>query len=112
MDSMPAEQIKNSAFGKYVAVKATMKRAYIGNRRDWSGRDPMDFYGSDGRRVGLCVGWRTLRNGIYHRGYHSNGDDYDPPYLQVTDTVTALLVVFSPRENPVYVALEDAEVLG
>uniref|UniRef100_A0A6M3IL15 Uncharacterized protein n=1 Tax=viral metagenome TaxID=1070528 RepID=A0A6M3IL15_9ZZZZ len=63
-------------------------------------------------RAGWVIGTRVLMNGRYVPGSGGYDGDYDPPYLDVKDTVCCLLVSYWPTMNPVRVSLDGWEMGG
>jgi len=82
-------------FGQKTTVSSYLVRRLEGNgRKFWRDKEIE-------QREGICIGFRTLSEGSRH---------YDSEYgweYRATNYFRAALVVFSERENPVYVRLSN-----
>lgn len=88
-------------FGDHVRVKNELRRRYEGGKKVWR---PFAF--SVQPWVGIFLGYRTLYDGRVEWIGEEEGNAFIP-----TNHYRVALVCRSERHNPVYVALEDVEVL-
>jgi len=84
---------KRVLMGQIVTVHKELWRETHGRERSWVPHEVPP-------RAGWVTGWRTLQNGLLCWG----GPD-DPNWLETKETVTCVLVVYWPTENPVRVPL-------
>ena len=89
---------------KHIYPKTASSR-YGGHERKW------EVFSMSIPRAGWVIGIRSLMNGDYVAGGGFD-EDYDPPYLQVRDTVRCLLVSYWPTMKPVRVPLDGWKLGG
>lgn len=100
--------VKRPKMGQRVRVTQKLRRMYVGasaSKIAWQRLSPLRWRKP---KDGIYIGHRSLSNGHFEH----NADCYEPHSYYVNDErFTAWVVVFSERQNPVYVHPEDVTIL-
>lgn len=93
---------KTLSFGQWVKIKSKLVRGgnFDQRSRTW---DRVDIEPVEG----IYIGWRTLREGVIHGSKSLSGIDEtyyedNSPYLSISGTKQAFLVVTGERSKPFY----------